>query len=670
MPKSKISIFKIVFLIPLVFFLNCTKINAQSHSLDSLKQIINSKVHDTTKLKAIGFLLVNLPNSSKEYSYYNEKFKNTAIHAIQNNNRNGEIKEKSYDALGVYYVGKAYQSMQSDYLLTIKNLNKGLEYFSDKYFISDKYIPARGNVLISLGVMHNKIGNTEQSINNYFEGLRTFKNLKNKSYVSYGYQSIANLYNEQRKYKQALNYYIKAYDVYYKKDDLSYQDNIQKVLLFISIGKIYQELNNCILSDSYLNKGLTLALKLNDKDVLSEIYFNLGRNEEKCRQDNSKALLEYQKSYTNSSLPENNTNSLIAIGSVLLKQQKYSEAEQYLVKGLDFAKKINHLEFQKQALENLYKVYKQRKQYEKALETSEFYAQIKDSIKKEQNDNTLTKKQLQYEYEAKQSELKLEQERKLNTITLDNQKKNAIKNNLLIGLSAVLLLLAVGSYFVYKNSKQKQAIARFEKNALNQKLLLSQMNPHFIFNSIDNIQSLIYNKQDKEAVNYLTKFSKLTRQILENSTENYISLEEELTMIDNYLIIQQLLYSNKFDFKVEVDPEIVTETILFPPMLTQPFIENAIKHGLKNKTEKGQINIRFSLIDGKLLFEITDNGTGFTAEGKINSNKSLAIKITKERLATLTNSGNFEVHTENLMDADKNPIGAKVSFGIPYIYEN
>jgi LytS/YehU family sensor histidine kinase len=228
--------------------------------------------------------------------------------------------------------------------------------------------------------------------------------------------------------------------------------------------------------------------------------------------------------------------------------------------------------------------------------------------------------------------------------------------------------LLIGAYFLYRNYKQKQPIANFEKNALNQKLLLSQMNPHFIFNSIDNIQSLIYNKQDKEAVNYLTKFSKLTRQILENSNESYIALSEEVIMIDNYLVIQQLLYNNKFDFNIEVDDTIDTEAILLPPMLTQPFIENAIKHGLKSTSEKGQIDISFKFHNQKLFFEINDNGVGFSDKETVNK-KSLAMKITKERLINISKKTDFEVQTENRLDDKKNTIGAKVFFEIPYIYE-
>jgi LytS/YehU family sensor histidine kinase len=234
----------------------------------------------------------------------------------------------------------------------------------------------------------------------------------------------------------------------------------------------------------------------------------------------------------------------------------------------------------------------------------------------------------------------------------------------------VLLLLLIGAYFLYRNYKHKQAISIFEKNELNQKLLLTQMNPHFIFNSIDNIQSLIYNKQEKDAVNYLTKFSKLTRQILENSNESYVSFSEELAMIDNYLVIQQLLYNNKFNFSIDVDEAIDPESIVVPPMLTQPFIENAIKHGLKNKTDNGFITIRFYWQEKQLIFEVCDNGIGFNNDEKTTGNKSLAMKITKERLANISKKSDFEIHTQNLFDADKQVVGAKVYFDIPYLYEN
>ncbi len=257
------------------------------------------------------------------------------------------------------------------------------------------------------------------------------------------------------------------------------------------------------------------------------------------------------------------------------------------------------------------------------------------------------------------------------------ESESEIKLIFWLGTSVAFLLLA-GLFFlafIFQNHflkmKQKELISDLEKKAIKQKLLLSQMNPHFIFNSIDNIKSLIYNKKDEQAVNYLTRFSKLMRQILENSNEGYISLQEEIAMLENYLVIQQLLYSNRFAFTIDVLPSIDVESVYVPPMLTQPFIENAIKHGLKNKKENGQVRIRFYKSESQLFFEVTDNGSGFDqTEKESNHHKSLAVAMTKERLINYTKKEDFELHIENIIDEEQRILGAKINFEIPYIYEN
>jgi len=362
----------------------------------------------------------------------------------------------------------------------------------------------------------------------------------------------------------------------------------------------------------------------------------------------------------------------------------------------------------------LSKIYRESGQYEKALAMYETSVALKDSTKLEASKNELAQQQLKYDFEKKELQQKIIQEKKvaaiqldaekksfletsknklarqqlrynferkafqqklmqgkkLSAIKLDAQKKNAAKNNWLIGLSGLLLLLLLGGFFYYRNNKQKQSIAVLEKNQIKQKLLITQMNPHFIFNSIENIRSLIYDRQNDAAVNYLGKFSTLTRQILENSNENYIALNEEVDMIENYLTIQQLLHHNKFNFKVFVEETIDTESIFLPPMLTQPFIENAIKHGLSNTTENGKIDIRFYLKEAKLFFEVIDNGKGFDSGKTISNHKSLAMTITKERLVGYTKNQDFVVQTDNITDQSEKIVGAKVLFEIPYIYEN
>ena len=140
-------------------------------------------------------------------------------------------------------------------------------------------------------------------------------------------------------------------------------------------------------------------------------------------------------------------------------------------------------------------------------------------------------------------------------------------------------------------------------------------------------------------------------------------------MMENYFAIQQLLYNNKFDYTIDIPDELKEEPLLIPPMLTQPFIENAIKHGLKDKITGGRIQVRFYFKSAKLYFEITDNGKGF-AQQETDNHKSLALKITKERLMYTSGNIDFSVKIENQTDTENKVIGAKVSFEIPYLYEN
>ncbi|MDR6966723.1 tetratricopeptide (TPR) repeat protein [Flavobacterium arsenatis] len=649
----------------LVFFLIAFNASSQDKKLDSLKNILNTKVPDTTKLQVLANIVNSVESTSKEYTLYNDKFKEIAEKLLKQKNLDEASRLNAVSAIGQHYVQKGFQVQYNDYISAIKYLNMSLPYFEAK-----KHRIYKASVLISLGVLYNKIGSAEIATANNFKALRIFEEEKHPSGISYATQTIANLYNEQKKYKEALQYYLKTYDIYFKKDDLLLQDNIQKVLLFKNISKCYQELKDCKLSESYLLKALALAKEINDFDSISEVYYEMGQFEIVCNANYNQALEYLQNSYSASEKLEKQAKSQISIGKVYIKLKAFDKAESYLQKGLENGKKIKNLKFQKEATDYLVELYKVNKQYDKAFEMKELNTAIKDSIKADLNKEILLKKQLQYDYENKEKLNKLLQEKKIDALKLKAQQKEATQNNWLIALSGVLMMVLLGGYFYYRNSKQKQAISTLEKNQIKQKLLISQMNPHFIFNSVQNIRTLIKDHQNNEAVDYLDRFSRLTRQILENSNENYISLEEEVEMLENYLSIQQLLYDNKFSYTIDVQEGIDKESVFLPPMLAQPFIENGIKHGLSNTSENGKISVHFYLKNDKLFFEVTDNGKGFDTDKKVSQHKSLAMNITKERLVTYTKNKDFEVQTENLINTDGAIAGAKVVFEIPYIYEN
>lgn len=187
--------------------------------------------------------------------------------------------------------------------------------------------------------------------------------------------------------------------------------------------------------------------------------------------------------------------------------------------------------------------------------------------------------------------------------------------------------------------------------AFEQRLLLSQMNPHFVFNSLTAIQSYIFRNDAYTAGKYMSSFAKLVRLVLENSREEQITLSKEIETLKYYLQLQELRFEGKFDYNIDVDPDIAVDHVSVPPMLAQPFIENAIEHGIIHLSKKGLITIRFILKGSVLIIEIEDNGIGIeksskNSQHKWNEHQSLATKITRERIKNIKSSTNIEVKME------------------------
>jgi sensor histidine kinase YesM len=195
------------------------------------------------------------------------------------------------------------------------------------------------------------------------------------------------------------------------------------------------------------------------------------------------------------------------------------------------------------------------------------------------------------------------------------------------------------------------------------------MNPHFIFNTLASIQTFILQEDPEKASRYLAKFSKLVRNILDNSAEEYVTLSQEISTVESYLELQKLRYAGKFDYSLHMDEEIDTEEIYVPPMLCQPFIENALEHGIKHKMEPGRIDIDMSLQEGDLVIQITDDGVGRERakeiEAALQSNhRSMSTSITTDRLKIINKKTGKRIHFEiaDLKDIDGKATGTRVTF--------
>lgn len=306
--------------------------------------------------------------------------------------------------------------------------------------------------------------------------------------------------------------------------------------------------------------------------------------------------------------------------------------------------------------------------FKKAHEYYVLQEKARNEIYLEDNKNLIVMLEAESENEKIQNQVSiLERDKKINELKLV-QTRNL---NIIIIVVFVILLL-MGIIFIRQNKMKTE-----HKNVLlEQKLLRLQMNPHFIFNVLSSIHSLMNPKDVNKASDYLGNFSRLLRTSLESSREDYILLDEEINSMKNYLDLQQLRYEKKFNYNIDVDRDIDLESAIIPPMLIQPFIENAIEHGFLHKKEPGNIYIRFKLENKKISCEIEDDGVGrekaweveYSKKGR---HKSLATEIIRDRIKILNKKLKQKI---SLAIIDKQTetfqsTGTIVRLNLPYILD-
>lgn len=276
-----------------------------------------------------------------------------------------------------------------------------------------------------------------------------------------------------------------------------------------------------------------------------------------------------------------------------------------------------------------------------------------------------------YEFEKREVLQKKELEKR--ELLLQEQSK---RNKMQLFFAVLLALLLSGIGFLIYNRTQLKKTLTLQKELAEyeQKALHLQMNPHFVFNCLGSISSFIVQNGTDTAVKYLSKFSKLMRLTLEYSKEALIPIDKEIEGLQNYLELEQLRFNEKFDFTIAKTSDIEDDTEL-PPLLLQPFVENAIIHGLIPKKEKGLISIKFSLENKSLIWIIEDNGIGFNKSKEIKESlvvvhKSMALDITKKRLEMMEASTDQKssVDIKEIINKKGEILGTKVTLNLPLQY--
>lgn len=239
------------------------------------------------------------------------------------------------------------------------------------------------------------------------------------------------------------------------------------------------------------------------------------------------------------------------------------------------------------------------------------------------------------------------------------------RNRLWLTISTLAFLLAIAValllYFIQRQRKLKADTAQV---LLEERLLRTQMEPHFIFNTLSALQSFIRFNENAKALKYLNQFGRLLRASLESSRESSIKLSEEVETLGNYLSLQQMRYDDAFTYHINININEAhdLDSICLPPMLIQPFVENAILHGINPNGKEGVITVDFEMIDDLFLVKIKDNGKGTSIVNKKATHKSLSTTISKERLAILAKESGLTAGIDINIDENN---GTLVVISIP-----
>ncbi len=552
-------------------------------------------------------------------------------------------------------------------------------------------ITTTANLYSKITNAYRKKGNFEKAQKYAFQFLAICE--KNNSEEStknsvMAYNDLGAIFSDLSLKENAYKYFEKALQASRQVNDV-----ISTGKLLNNLGEQYLGDNQAKKAQTYLQESLDIAYKIKDTSSIISRNTNLADAYifediyEKALFHLEEAMFLAKKTNKNSKIPF--VAFELARAYVYKPNPNFEKSLEYAQMAETFFKKQNASQYQMYIHQLLSEIYEKKGEGINALQEHKKFTQLKDSLTGLQVKNKLQTLEVQYETEKKDNKIKslaqidkiktleinqlninsekqkketeledlkqnktiqtlkiseLEKINQNNTLSKQNQDKNIEiqKKNIEIqqrnfGIIAIMLIGVFLSILGYLFYRQKRLTARNKNIELEQKLLRSQMNPHFIFNSLTNIQNFLFENETLQTAKYLAKLSKLMRQILENSREEFIYLDKEIQTLNNYLELQKLRFPEKFEYNIHVDKETDSESIKIPPMFAQPFIENSLEHGILHKTQKGFLQIDFKAHQDYICLDIQDNGVGIEIAKLFRSEEkkeytSLATKITQERL--------------------------------------
>ena len=502
--------------------------------------------------------------------------------------------QKLWEGKALYNIATAYY-YKGDYI-------RALDYYQQSLNIRQALGDEKGVAAIygNFGLIYSAKGDNVKNLEYQLKSLAINEKIKDTSGLTSNYSNIALIYQEQQDTVKALEYYNKSIQIFEAR-----KDERGLGLLYNNIGTMYKDFKMWDKSLQYLNKSLEIRSRLNDRMGVAINYVNLGTvhnklgNYEQARTYTLLSTKSFEALRDSGSL----TNTYYTLGEIALNQKDYPQAKEWCDKSLVIARATDKVPVQRAACNCLFRAYKATGNDKKALGYFEEFYMLDDSLNKQ--NIAVELKRIEFERDLLLDSLSREDEKR--QINLAHQAELARKNNyirltLILGIGILLLaLIFLFRMLRYQRNSQQFRLKseQLEKQQLVSEiaLLKTQVNPHFLFNSLSILSSLVRVDPDLSE-KFIDQLSRSYRYILEQKDQPLVTLRTELTFIESYTFLLRIRFENKFNVHIDL-PEQILDKYKIPPLTLQLLIENAVKHNRMSVSEP--LNLTVTVEEDKML---------------------------------------------------------------------
>lgn len=536
----------------------------------------------------------------------------------------------------------------------MKDMEEGLIYYRS---IGDSLKIAEA--ISDIGYLHQTLGAYDKALDHFQKSLSIREIIKDQKGIAYSLNNIGALYWRLGKIEEALDYHLKAIS-FFEQNNMLEETGIATA----NLGEIFILKGDEVAALQYFNQSLSINKKLgqhifeaNNLNSIGSIYLQ-RKDTELAERFFSNAIALQRKTADKNGRALSHYN----LGRTYFVQGKLSEALMNLITSVSLADTCQNNDLLIKALRETSIISSRLGDYQQAYIALHRAGTLADSIFNLEKSRQLEELKTSYETEKHQLENA--------NLKFKNQNNEIIIRQHRILFILIIILSFFISLSVWLFLLKRRSAEKVKAIELEQRLLRSQMNPHFIFNTLSVIQNFIIQNTTRQAVNLISSMATLMRLTLENSTNEFIPFEQEINTLKLYISLQHHRFEEQFTYNINIDPNLSKLPISVPPMLIQPFVENAIEHGFSGINYTGSLHVTYQMTEQGLRCEVEDNGIGYSASIQnkkgTNPHRAYGLEITRQRIEVLKKKYKMCANVDIIDKNNGDQTGTLIRIYLPY----